>query len=108
MTSCCSRIWRIRLTKGDVSPMSLRPHLALPRRWDVEHLAIFGHRAPGDRIAGLAELIDQVLVGERVGFVLARDDVEELLLDGFPGHFLASGRMRAAAEKPLEREDTAR
>src|SRR5437016_1482305 len=63
----------------------LRPHLPLPRRRDVEHLAILRDRAPGDRITDLLEFLHQVLVGERVSLVFLADDFEELLLDRLPG-----------------------
>src|SRR5271170_5364599 len=39
------------------------PHLPLPRRRNIKHLAILRHRAACDRIARFAELVDEVLVG---------------------------------------------
>src|SRR5262249_7614833 len=49
------------------------PVLALPRTWDIEHLAILGDGAPGHGITDLAQLEDQVLVGKRVRLIFVVD-----------------------------------
>src|SRR5438552_1431084 len=74
--SSCARISSARAERAEAmfkqalpSGRLFGPHLPLPRRRDAEHLAILGHGAASNRIAGLAELADQVLVGERVGLV---------------------------------------
>src|SRR5205807_2768758 len=72
------------------------------------HLAVLRHRAARDGVAGLLQLADQLLVGERVGLVLLVDQLQQLVLDRLPGDLLAGGRVRAAAEEALEREDAAR
>src|SRR5262245_56789604 len=91
-----------------ISSFSIAPHLPLPRRRDIEHLAVLGDGAAGDGVAGFTELVDEVLVGEGVRFVLVGDDFEEFLLDGLPGDILAGGGLGAAAEEAFEGKDAAR
>src|SRR5262245_35364096 len=74
---------------------------------DQQVLAVLGDGPSGDFDALPAHLIDNLLVRHRILLVFLGDDLEELLLDRVPGDFVTVGRLRAAAEKALEREDPA-
>ena len=76
---------------------------------DVEHLAVLGHRSPGDRITGVVEPGYQFLVGERAHLVLVADEFHQLLLHHLVCDFLVRLVVPlAAAEEALQGEDAAR
>src|SRR5438128_8581946 len=59
-------------------------------RTDVKHLAVLAHGAPGDGItASWSLLIKEIFVGKGIGLVLFLDNLQQRLLDRFPGNFLA-------------------
>src|SRR5262249_52371486 len=107
VTKLCSPRWRSSRPVSAPSPLH-RPIFALPGRWNVEHLAVLGHGTPGDRVAGLLKFGDQVFIAPWIGFIFLVDNLEQVMLDGFPGHFFARGGLRSAAEEAFEREDATR
>ncbi len=66
----------------------------LAARRDAEILAVLGDRAPSDREAVAAHLVDDLFVGQRVLLVFLGDDLEQLLLDRVPGNLVAIGGRR--------------
>src|SRR5579859_3733827 len=79
----------------------------LPRRGDVEDLAVFRHRPAGQVDALVLELGDDFVVVEGILLVLEADDRLELFLDGVPAHVFAFGAGGAAGEETPEREHAA-
>src|SRR5437899_681818 len=65
--------------------------LALAARGDAQGPAVLGDRSAGDGEAVATELLDDLLVGERVLLVLLGDDLQQLLLDRVPGDLPAVG-----------------
>src|SRR5688572_6104783 len=81
------RRYRPRGTRGS-QLLKLPP---LPRRRDVEDLAVLGHGAAGEVDALVLQLLDDLVVVQRVVLVLVVDDRLELLLHRVPAHLLAFG-----------------
>src|SRR6266516_6252134 len=82
--------------------------LAHARGEDIELVAVFGDGAPGDLDAPFRELLDDLLVGERILGIFVRDQLLDLGLDGARARVLAGRRREAAREKELERQEAAR
>src|SRR5271166_6801543 len=82
--------------------------LALAAGWNVQSLAVFGYRSPGDLETLAAHFIDDLLIGERILLILLGDDLKQFLLDGIPGDLFAVRRHRAATEEALEWKDSPR
>src|SRR5436853_5845798 len=83
--------------------------LALGRREDAEHLAVFGHGAPSDLDSLLFfEHLDDGLVAEGVGFVLLIDDFFDGLLHAFGGDVLVCYPSYRRIEEILELEQALR
>src|SRR5208283_1388139 len=80
--------------------------LALAAGWNVQSLAVLGHRSPGDLETLAAHFIDDFLIGERILLILLGDDLEQFLLDGIPGDLFAVRRHRSATEEALELKDS--
>src|SRR5437870_1056916 len=53
------------------------PVFALTGRRNLEHFAVLRHGAPGDGVAGLVQLGDQIFIAERIGLVFFIDDFQE-------------------------------
>src|SRR5205809_2927580 len=97
----CSRRGAPRRRRGS-QPL---PHA---RGEDVELVAVFGDGAPGDLDAPFRELLDDLLVGERVLGIFVRDQLLDLGLDGARAGVLAGGGRQAAREEKLERQESPR
>src|SRR5271165_4615430 len=82
--------------------------LALAAGWNVQSLAVFGYRSPGDLETLPAHFIDDLLIGKRILLILFGDDLEQFLLDGIPGDLFAARRRRATTEEALEWKDSPR
>src|SRR5262245_60246144 len=63
--------------------------LALAARGDPQGPPVLGHGPPRDGEAVPAQLVDDLLVGERVLLVFLGDDLEQLLLDRVPRDLFA-------------------
>jgi len=84
------------------------PITALSGGRDIEEFAVFGNRAASDGESLFGEFLHQFFVAVGMGLVFMLNEVEEFLLDGFPGDFFALGGGNASAEKSPQREKAPR
>ena len=74
----------------------------------VQLSPVFGDRAPGDHDVLLLELVDQLIVGERLGRVFTGDELGQNVLHRGVGHRLTVGRRHTGGEEELHFEDPLR
>ena len=73
---------------------------------NIEHLAVFSHRATCDTVALLVKDIHKVLVGEWMALILIVDTLLKDCLNLVARHLLARGSLHTLRKKGLEQDDT--